>query len=390
MSISVHEAFNLPVMKSTKLLAGETGLHNQINWVTIVEVIEDINRFQEGEFLITTGYGLNEHSLHFQKLLAMKRLSGIAIYSGFYLKEIPQVFLDIANKHHLPLIEFPTELNFSTVTKSILQEILHKQMETTFLEELINNYVHSSTILHERGKKLGINLLLNQVVFQIRLIENEFSQEHLDLLYHHFLRLMEQKKRQFLLRTGLDGLTLLSEVRSEKRKSMKQDSLDLAEEFLQKWKERYPQISIIIGVGKSYDTPNQLSESAKEAKYAVDLASLLSSKKEIIHYDDLATFHLLLQMKELGISLKQFYEEHIGELLTNNKGIDYIHTLGVYFQQNLNLQTTASKLFIHRHTLKYRLQQIENRFGLNIGSVDERLKIQLAISAYKLEKYFNS
>ncbi|TKC18140.1 PucR family transcriptional regulator [Robertmurraya kyonggiensis] len=389
MSITVHEAINLPVMKSTKLLAGATGLHNQINWVTIVEVIEDINRFQQGEFLITTGYGLNENSLHFQKLLAMKRLSGIAIYSGFYLKEIPQIFLALANKHHLPLIELPTELNFSTVTKSILQEILHKQMETTFLEDLINNYVHSSAILHERGKKLGINLSLSQVVLQIKL-DNEFSQEHLDLLYHHFFRMMELKERQFLLRTGLDGLTLLTEVHSEKRKSLKQDSLDLAEEILLKWKEKNPQISIIIGIGKSYDTPNQLSESAKEAKYAVDLANLLSTKKEIIHYDDLATFHLLLQMKELGISLKQFYEEQIGELLSNNKGIDYIHTLEVYFQQNLNLQSTAEKLFIHRHTLKYRLQQIENRFGLNTGSVDERLKIQLAIAAYKLEKYFSS
>lgn len=390
MSITVHEAINLPVMKSTHLLAGAPGLHNQINWVTIVEVIEDINRFQQGEFLITTGYGLNENSLHFQKLLAMKRLSGIAIYSGFYLKEIPQIFLDLANKHHLPLIELPTDLNFSTVTKSILQEILHKQMETTFLEDLINNYVHSTAILHERGKKLGINLSLNQVVLQIRLVENEFIQEHLDLLYHHFLRLLEQKKRQFLLRAGLDGLILLTEAHSEKSKSLKQDSLDLAKEFSQKWKEIHPQIPILIGVGKSYDSPNQLSESAKEANYAVDLASLLSEKKEIIHYDDLATFHLLLHMKELGISLKQFYEEQIGELLTDSKGIDYIHTLEVYFQQNLNLQSTANKLFIHRHTLKYRLQQIENRFGLNTRSADERLKLQLAIAAYKLETYFNS
>lgn len=66
MSISVQEAISLPVMKEAKIRGGAGGIDNQIKWVTIVEIIEDINRFQEGEFLITTGYGLNEDSANFK------------------------------------------------------------------------------------------------------------------------------------------------------------------------------------------------------------------------------------------------------------------------------------------------------------------------------------
>lgn len=96
-------------------------------------------------------------------------------------------------------------------------------------------------------------------------------------------------------------------------------------------------------------------------------------------------------MKELGISLAEFYEEQIGSLLEGSKhGIDYVHTLELYFKHNLNIQATAAELFIHRHTLKYRLRQIESRSGSDLNSADARLTLQLAIAAYKLEQYFNS
>ena len=89
MAISIREALQLPVMSQTKLVAGFDGLDNMIEWVTIVEVLEDINRLQDGWFLITTGFGLmesEEKQRQFQRLISMKKLSGVAIYTGFYLQ----------------------------------------------------------------------------------------------------------------------------------------------------------------------------------------------------------------------------------------------------------------------------------------------------------------
>lgn len=403
MSISVQEAIHLPALHTAKLLAGGKGVHNQIKWVTIVEVIEDIDRFQDGEFLITTGYGLEEDSRQFQRLLAMNKLSGVAIYSGFYLKDIPTIFLEIANTHHLPLIELPTHLNFSTVTKSILQQILNRQMaeedkqteirqQEEFLEDIINKNYHSLSLILDRGKKLGFNFSLPQAVFQIRLANNtkgELFTKQMELLSLHSSKIIATRKRQFMMRTRLDELIILSEIKQEKKKSSKQDCMELAKDILESWKQTYPNIPILIGIGKTYANVTQLSESANEAKHAVDLSGLLSSKREIVHYEDLATFHLLLQMKEMGISLKPFYEEQIGELIKrSNQGMDLLGTLEAYFNHNLNHQSTAASLFIHRHTLKYRLHQIEQKSGVNLNSADERLTLQLAIAAYKMEEHF--
>src|SRR5690606_8150436 len=98
-------------------------------WVTIVEVLEDETRLQPGEFLITTGYGLADDEprlRNFIPALARQGLSGVAIHTGFYLGSIPQVCIDAANQYQLPLIEIPSQLNFSTVTKAMLVPIMNR------------------------------------------------------------------------------------------------------------------------------------------------------------------------------------------------------------------------------------------------------------------------
>ncbi|BBP87610.1 hypothetical protein BsIDN1_12280 [Bacillus safensis] len=45
---------------------------------------------------------------------------------------------------------------------------------------------------------------------------------------------------------------------------------------------------------------------------------------------------------------------------------------------------SAGELFIHRHTLSYRLKQIETRTGCSLKSTDDRMKLQLSIMAYRL------
>ena len=61
MAILVKDALSLDMMKETKLLAGENGLDRLIQWVTIVEIIEDTSRLEEGELLVTTGFGMKEN-----------------------------------------------------------------------------------------------------------------------------------------------------------------------------------------------------------------------------------------------------------------------------------------------------------------------------------------
>ena len=64
--------------------------------------------------------------------------------------------------------------------------------------------------------------------------------------------------------------------------------------------------------------------------------------------------------------------------------IDLMETLDAYLNENANIIETSDKLFIHRNTLKYRLKKIENLLNVNLHSLEDCLKLLLAMKAYKI------
>ncbi|MFZ5897951.1 MAG: PucR family transcriptional regulator [Bacillota bacterium] len=141
MTLSVREALSTTALQYGRLVAGKTGLDNDIRWVTIVEVLEDAGRLAEGEFLITTAYGLDAEpgkKARFVESLAARRLSGVAVLTGFYLPEVTPDLIEEADKYGLPLIELPSFLNFSDITQSILHKIVHSKYDLLDFSENIH------------------------------------------------------------------------------------------------------------------------------------------------------------------------------------------------------------------------------------------------------------
>jgi PucR family transcriptional regulator, purine catabolism regulatory protein len=542
MTISIADALQLPVMKHTRLLAGAKGVKNIIKWVTIVEVIEDIDRLQDGEFLITTGFGLmesEEKREHFKRLLALKKLSGVAVYTGFYLKQIPESFLEIADEHLLPLIEIPTTINFSMITKEILEQIVNNQfqlLETSLqihkaltqlalqpqglssITNTLSNYIQGSILLFnemleitqsqiihdqlsikdkglelnhvpssfppkladnlfhnssksflengflimscpifasnahygfvvalkeqsswreidtialehaatvyaieylknraaeemqmrlqgdflteilnhsisnlpkaiERATKLGVNLMQKQVVLQIQWEVTD--NQPLDItkrnqLYMCLSQVLENQKRHFLSHQKLDGITILLECKKEETRNEKEEIKKLIEEWSVKWGRLDSSSRLKIGIGRGYSDIRKWAKSGKEASYALQLGSLILQNGPIIHYDDLGVYHLFVPIIESGQDLKDYYQEILHDLPLTNQGADLLHTLEVYLSHSQNMQAAAASLYIHRHTLKYRIGQIEKKTDLSLSSSEDRLKLQLALMAFKI------
>ena len=73
-------------------------------------------------------------------------------------------------------------------------------------------------------------------------------------------------------------------------------------------------------------------------------------------------------------------------VIDREKNTDYYHTLKVYLENERSIPRTSEALIIHRTTLQYRLEKIEQLTKLNLDNEAERIYLMLS---YKILNYVN-
>lgn len=271
------------------------------------------------------------------------------------------------------------------LVKQYAVEETRVRLQGELLEEiLLKDLINKESVLR-RGKKLGFNLSKSHAVIYLRVFYDmkETEKDWGNLLHYITSKQLSRSNRQFILLPKINELFVLVEVDITNHMNEKQVLKDTAEKIMNRWNHHFKE-SIMIGIGNAYKEINDVTISAKEAEYAVKYSPLLLKETSIIHFDELGFNQVLIRMQESGISLKHFYETYLGNLIQSKQHrTDLILTLETYLAHNCNMQQTAAHLYIHRHTLKYRLSQIEKRTGISLHSPDDRLNLHLAILAYK-------
>ncbi|MDA8096935.1 MAG: helix-turn-helix domain-containing protein [Clostridia bacterium] len=151
------------------------------------------------------------------------------------------------------------------------------------------------------------------------------------------------------------------------------------------WNTQVPTQKVVIGLGNNRDSIDQLFKCAEEAELALKFGHFLKPCHQVCFYSDLGIFHWLIESYEQKVDLRAMCDHLLGRLLEYDRkhGNQLIDTLETYLSYNQNLQQTAGALFIHRHTLKYRLKRIEAKTGLDLKNHHHRLQLQLAIYIHK-------
>jgi len=131
-TFTVAEALEMEVFSNCNLLTGKAGLQNEIRWVNILEILDDLSHIEPGEFLITTAHGFNAESRVKQRdmveLFASRKLAAMAIQTGHYLQEIPSSFTRFAENYSIPLIEIPPEASFKNLTRALFKKLLQNEI----------------------------------------------------------------------------------------------------------------------------------------------------------------------------------------------------------------------------------------------------------------------
>jgi sugar diacid utilization regulator len=109
------------------------------------------------------------------------------------------------------------------------------------------------------------------------------------------------------------------------------------------------------------------------------LARILG-RQGIVRQHEFGPFPMLLSALDQK-AVSAFTDEVLGrlELYDEANGTDMLRTASAFIDQGCRFQSTAEFLRIHISTLRYRLQRIEELFGLDLEDAEQRFSLSLAV-----------
>lgn len=161
-------------------------------------------------------------------------------------------------------------------------------------------------------------------------------------------------------------------------------ALELARRLREHLRAEFPRVRLVSGLSGPAETLADWPRVHRQAVQAMQLASRLQLDS-VVEFDHLGVFQLLTQLEDLP-AVRRFCEQVIGPLA--NYDLQHrstmVDTLSAYFNHNGNISQTAESLYIHRNTLLYRLDRIQELTGQDLDQADARLALHLALKLWQL------
>ena len=137
-----------------------------------------------------------------------------------------------------------------------------------------------------------------------------------------------------------------------------------------------------VGIGRCRHMMDELRESYKEARKAIEVGRIFKPEESIYVYS-----HLILErfLMELPQDISAYYHN----LLFNRKNQrlfneEMLYTIDMFFKKDLNLSDTARQLYIHRNTLVYRLDKVQKQIGLDLRSFEDAVTFKILMELKKV------
>ncbi len=179
------------------------------------------------------------------------------------------------------------------------------------------------------------------------ILESERMGIHIDDSYKAFIIKSEKEinflleKDEFLVKISIEHALLISNKKRTEQKLTKQ----FTEKKL-----------TLLGIGEQNEV---LSKSVNQALVTAKLNKIFGWQ-----YSRYGEIRNIDQLLKSNLDLEEYTEKFKEEYATE-RGRMLIKTLKTYIRNNGNMNITSSELFIHRNTLKYRLEQIHECYGLD-------------------------
>ncbi len=406
MPISFRDVLQMECLDRARIVAGEEGIDHEVRWITVGEEPDLPDWVFGGELICSTLFAVESDRLgDYVKSLSDGGVAGMLIKPERFLDAIPESILEAADRESFPVAEVPTNVLWSRVLESFYRYLLVEQTERIrvetemqlrggFFDELLSDGLSGKEIEH-RAEMLGCDLTGGgaMLVFDVPDFEEfarkrklgELQVQHLKtLLYETISGAVREVHSNYICIPRSDSVLLLLGSPLEDRKK-------LAHQVLLRCRERLKNLPVHAGLGEPRESPEQIVQSYREADSALKVGQSLRSAGSIesrIHsFAVLGVQRLLFALNEKSPeTLREFEDSAIGSVIVYDKehGTELAKTLKAYIDCNGSISEVAELLYVHKHTVRYRLRRVTELTGLDVTKFEDAAQLYLAVRATEL------
>ena len=192
---------------------------------------------------------------------------------------------------------------------------------------------------------------------------------------------LARRSTPFISASRSDSVVVLVQLGSDSTASV----MRMAQELHTTIGEMLPEITVSMGLGRPHRSLVDLRQSYYEATYAIKIRKLKGDTNVLASFDDLGSYGLLLGLQDT-LSLEVFYDSVLGALreYDEENSSDLVKSLAYFLEANGHWGDAAERLYVHRHTLRYRMKRVEEITGRSLESAQDRMEFWLALKAKEL------
>ncbi|MGF1472794.1 MAG: PucR family transcriptional regulator [Rubrobacteraceae bacterium] len=268
-----------------------------------------------------------------------------------------------------------------------------------FVDDLVNGHYGSVDLLLQRARYLGADLSAGALVLIVDI--DDFAR-YLERRRLRESAIQELKKRladavrlqarqlftNFLLGPRSDNVILFVGSSEEfPPAEIPEGARRLAGQIQRYVKGLLPDLTISIGIGRYTEKASELSDAYSEAEMALEIGHRIQGPSSVSTFEGTGTYKLLFRvLQEDPKELESFYHETLATVVAYDSryGTELVHTLTTYLRNDASTVKTATELFAHRHTIRYRLDRVSELTGLDVDKSEDRESLTLGIKVMQL------
>lgn len=380
MYVLVKDIIEKNLIEGSRLVAGKSGAGNPLLWVNVMEILDAPDSLQQGELLVTTGYQLDNMERYRDLVLRLKSrgVCGLAIQTGYYIHSIPPYILSDADRYGLPVIELPSQLTFSHILHTLLGAIgTQNEVQSNLDISLLKDGLRRQMVAFEKeGPQEGLLalFLLSPSSF------NPFSlQPGLSNAVRRFEEYFaSQSPQKPYVQAGESQVLFAVHLRSDA--ALQNMLVEITGRLTPISREEH--VNLLLGVSELSDPPGA-DAAVDRAVYVCQVLRKVGAKKAVCHERNVRFFEWFDNFYQKENSLSFAYD-----ILRPLINYDYFHkseylkTLRLFLASDCKLSETAELLFIHRHTMKNRVEKMEQMCNIRFSDYYTRLHFSIALIIY--------